>query len=114
MDAKGVEITIFGVGENNESFDIGTVVSDEYGRFSCVWTPTNSEPVDVYAVFQGSGAYFGSYAKTEMAVLDAPEPPPPADPLPPYGLYIALAAVAIIVAVLIVGLLLFRKINSKQ
>ena len=112
MDTKGVEITLFGVGKNNESFEIGTVVSDVNGRFSYTWTPNNSEDVDVYATFNGSGAYFGSWAKTEMTVLDAPEVVDP-DPLPPYGIYIALAAVAIIIAVVIVGLLLFRKIGGK-
>jgi hypothetical protein len=105
---EGVEITIFGVGANNESFDIGTAVSDANGRFSCVWTPRDSENVDVYAVFSGSGAYYGSGAKAEISVLEAPAPPV-VEPTPPYGLYIALAAIAIIITVVIFGLLILLR-----
>ncbi|MCL2256932.1 MAG: PQQ-binding-like beta-propeller repeat protein [Candidatus Bathyarchaeota archaeon] len=108
MDTKGVEITIFGVGENNESFDIGTVVSDANGRFSCTWTPKNSEAVDIYAVFHGSGAYYGSFAKSEMAVLEAPAPAPTPDPTPAYEWYIIGVGIAII-AVVIVCTLFNRK-----
>jgi hypothetical protein len=108
MDVKGVEIVIFGVGESNESFEIGTVVSDEVGRFSYTWTPSNSEDVDVYAVFHGSGAYYGSSAKAEMSVLDAPVTPPP-EPTPPYEWYIVGMGIAILAVVIIIGLLILKK-----
>jgi outer membrane protein assembly factor BamB len=115
MFTKGVEITIFAQ-QGDRVIDIGKIVSDDSGRFATTWTPPTDAAGnwDVYAYFSGSGAYYGSWAKSEMAVLEAPAPPPEPEPLPPYGLYIALAAIAIIIAVVIVGLLLFLRINRKH
>ncbi|MCL2643130.1 MAG: PQQ-binding-like beta-propeller repeat protein [Candidatus Bathyarchaeota archaeon] len=113
MDTTGVEVTVFAQ-QGDRVIDVGTAVSDDSGRFAITWTTPDDATGnwDVYAYFSGSGAYYGSWAKSEMAVLAAPIEPPP-EPLPPYGLYIALAAIAIIIAVAIVGLLLFKKINTR-
>jgi hypothetical protein len=115
MDTTGVEVTVFAQQGEDNVIDIGKVKSDANGRFSIAWTPPADATGewDIYAYFSGSASYYGSYAKTEAAVFAAPEVPPPAE-IPPYGWYIAGAAAAIIIAVAIVGLLLFRKISSQR
>jgi len=112
MGTTGVEVTVFAQ-QGDHVIDVGKVVSDDSGRFAITWTPPADATGnwDVYAYFSGSGAYYGSWDKSEMAVLAAPEVVPP-EPLPPYGWYIAGAAAAIIAAVAIVGILLFRKISK--
>jgi hypothetical protein len=109
LDTKGVEITVFAE-QGDTVIDIGTATSDANGRYSIAWTPSADATGnwDIYAYFSGSGAYYGSYAKSEMAVLAAPEVPPP-EPSPPYGWYILGAAIAIIAVNIIVTLLLRKK-----
>jgi len=112
MSTTGVEVTVF-VQQGDHVIDVGKTVSDANGRFAITWTPPADATGnwDIYAYFSGSGGYYGTFAKSEMAVLAAPEVVPP-EPLPPYGWYILGAAIAIIAAVAIVGILLFRKISK--
>jgi hypothetical protein len=109
MDTQGVEVTVFAQ-QDDTTIDIGKTTSDANGRFSIAWKPEAGTEGnwDIYAYFSGSGGYFGSYAKSEMAVLEAPEVPPP-EPSPPYGWYILGAAIAIIAVNIIVTLLLRKK-----
>ncbi|MDR2719406.1 MAG: hypothetical protein LBC03_01195, partial [Nitrososphaerota archaeon] len=109
MDATGVEVTVFAQ-QDEKVIDIGTAVSDANGRFSITWTPPEGTTGewDVYAYFSGSASYYGSYAKTEMAVFAAPEVPPPAE-TPPYEWYIIGAAIVVIVVNIVVTLLLRKK-----
>jgi hypothetical protein len=114
MDTKGVEVTVFAQ-QDDTVIDIGTTTSDANGRYSIPWTPPTDTTGewDIYAYFSGSASYYGSYAITETAIYAAPETPPPAE-TPPYEWYIAGAAAAIIIAVAIVGSLLFKKISSQR
>jgi len=109
MSTTGVEVTVFAQ-QGDRVIDIGTTVSNANGRYSIDWTPPADATGkwDIYAYFSGSAGYYGSFAQTEMAVSAAPEVVPP-EPLPPYGLYILGAAIAIIITVIIVGLLNYKK-----
>jgi len=109
MDTVGVEVTVFAQ-QGDHVIDIGTAVSDDSGRYAITWTPPTDATGkwDIYAYFSGSGAYYGSWAKSEMAVLEAPPVVEP-EPLPPYGWYILGAAIAIIAVNLVVTLLLRKK-----
>ena len=112
MNTKGVEIEIWAWDPNGEEVHIGNTVSDASGKFSYTYTPEIKGDYEIFAYFLGSKSYYGSYAKTDMAVMAAPEVPEVK--IPPYGWYIACAAAAII-AVLIVGIvLILKKIDKKQ
>jgi len=109
MDTQGVEVVVFAQ-QGDNTIDLGRTVSDANGRFSLTWTPPASTTGDwdVYAYFSGSASYYGSYAKTEMAVFAAPEAPPPTE-TPPYEWYIIGAAIAIIATVILVGVWIKKK-----
>ncbi|MDR2203182.1 MAG: PQQ-binding-like beta-propeller repeat protein [Nitrososphaerota archaeon] len=107
MDTTGVEVTIFAK-QGDREIDIGNVVSDDSGRYAASWAiPDDATGTwDIYAYFSGSGAYFGSWAKSEMAVSAAAEKPATN---PAYEWYIIGMGIAIIAVVLIVGLLIILK-----
>jgi hypothetical protein len=112
MNASGVEVILSVIDSNGNMYDIGTTTSDSSGMFSFVWTPEISGKYTVIATFAGSKAYWPSYAQTAMNVLEESAATPTDTTqvqLPPFELYLALATVAIIVAIAIVGLLLLKK-----
>ena len=57
---------------------LGTTTSDANGTYSLTWTPP-AVPGNytVIATFAGSGAYYGSYAETNVYVGSAPATPAP-------------------------------------
>ncbi|MHC4891552.1 MAG: hypothetical protein ACYTEO_19030, partial [Planctomycetota bacterium] len=111
-DTVGVDVIITVLDPNNNIYDVGTATSDSSGMFSLLFEPEVPGKYTVIATFPGSEGYFGSFSETAIGVDEAPPlPPPPADPisLPPTETYITAATIAIIIAIAIVGLLLFRK-----
>ena len=104
-DVQGVEVTLFAT-DGTQQVELGKTVTDDSGRFSITWKNTIEGDFDVYAYFDGTNSYYGSWAKTEVAVLEAPEVPP--DNTPAYEWYIVGMGIAII-AVFIIGLWLTRK-----
>jgi len=109
----GVEVSFYAWdGQSAESVPIGTTTTDVYGKYSLAWTPQQAGQYQIFAFFDGSASYYASEAKADIYVSAAPPEPEPVE-TPPYGLYIALAAIAIIVAIAIVGILLFMKINKR-
>jgi hypothetical protein len=105
----GVEVTVFAQ-QGDDVKDIGTTVSDANGRFAITWVPPTDTTGewDIYAYFDGSASYYGSYAKTEAAVFAAPETPPPVEN-PPYEWYIVGAVIIIVVAIAIHLLVTLKK-----
>ena len=106
-DAKGVNVEIWAIGPNGEDIHIGDTVSDTYGRYSYTYTPDKEGDYEIFAYFTGSKSYYGSYAKTDMTVMAAPEQI--IQETPPYEWYIVGMGIAIIAVVLIVGLLNRKK-----
>ena len=114
-EATGLEITINVLDSNGNFREIGKTTSDANGFYSFMWTPDIPGKYTVYACFAGSKSYYSSQAETAFGVDPAP---PPADSgtdvtnpvvLPPFELYIAGATAAIIIAVAVVGFVLYRK-----
>jgi hypothetical protein len=111
-NATGVEVTLDTIDPNGNWIHIGNATSDTSGTFSYMWTPDVPGKYTVIATFAGSESYWPSYAETAIGVDAAPPAPPapePAAPLPPYEMYTIGAAIAIIIAVAIVGLMILRK-----
>jgi hypothetical protein len=111
--AEGVEVSFTVIDSNNNSYEVGKTTTDSSGTYAFVWTPEISGKYTIIANFGGSKAYWPSYAETAMNVLEE-EPHPTQDvtsnpTMPPFELYLALATVAIIVAIAIVGFLLLKK-----
>jgi hypothetical protein len=111
-NATGVEVTLDAYDPNGNFVHLGTATSDTSGFYSYAWTtPEIPGKYTIIATFAGSGAYYASYAEAAAIVQEAPAAtPPPQYPVPAdYTLPIIGATIAIIIAVAIVGLILFRK-----
>jgi outer membrane protein assembly factor BamB len=111
----GVEVSLTAIGSDGSYVDIGKTTTEAYyGTFSYAWTPPAEGTYQVIANFGGDVSYGSSGASTAVTVGPAPaqpqqiEIPPPTDITPLYYL-VAAVAVAIILAVVAVGVLLLRK-----
>ncbi len=112
----GVPVTISVTDSNGNCYPIGTTTSTPSGFYSLTWTPTISGNFTVTATFAGTNSYYGSSA---TAAFYASNPPATQAPtaVPAQNLatatdlmtYTAVAAIAIIIAVVMVGLVLVRK-----
>ena len=110
--AAGVEVSLMVVDSNNNSYEIGKTTTDSSGTYSLAWTPEISGKYTIIANFAGTHSYWPSYAETAMNVLDAPTPTQTGTEtivMPPFEMYLAIATVAIIAAIVIVGILLLKK-----
>ena len=108
---KGVTVRLSVVDPNSNCYEIGTVTSDSSGLYKLAWTPEIEGEYTVYATFDGSSSYWGSYATTALGVTAAvaTATPEPQQAVPDYTLAIIGSTIAIILAVAIVGLLILRK-----
>ena len=106
-DVKGVAIDIWAFGPNGEEIHIGETVSDASGKFAYTYAPDAAGDYEIFAYFMGSKSYYGSFAKTDMTVMAAPEQI--IQETPPYEWYIVGMGIAIIAVVLVVGLLNKKK-----
>jgi outer membrane protein assembly factor BamB len=112
----GVEVSIDAIDPNGNYIHIGNATSDANGLFHYTWT-TPDIPGDyaVTATFAGTNGYWPSNAETAMNVQQAPTVTPTATPQSNLATttdlmtYIVAAAIAIIIAIAIVGLLILRK-----
>jgi hypothetical protein len=110
-NATGVEVSLDTIDPNGNYVHIDTVTSDTSGTFKKMWIPEVPGEYTVIATFAGTESYYSSSAETAIGVSEAPpataapEYPQPIDPT----LTIVGVGIAIIIAVAIVGILLFRK-----
>jgi hypothetical protein len=114
-NATGVPLSIDVVDSNGNYRNIGTTTSDATGAFSYQWTPDITGKYTVSATFAGSKSYWPSSAETSFAVDPAAPTasPYPVSVLPPTEMYIAAAAVAIIIAIAIVGVILAMMLRKR-
>jgi len=113
-NATGVPIVLSVVDANGNYRQIGTTTSNAQGTYGFSWTPDIPGNYMVTATFAGSNSYYGSSAQTYFYVNNPPATasPYPVTVLPPTETYIAISAVAIIIAVAIgfaVTIVLLRK-----
>ncbi len=115
-NAKGVDISLDTIDPNNNYIHIGNTTNDLTGMYSFAFTPQVPGKYTIIASFAGSKSYGASYAETSIFVGN-----PAATPAPSVTAqanlattsdlmyYIVGAAVAIILAIAIVGVLMLRK-----
>jgi hypothetical protein len=110
-DAKGVEVSIDVIDSNGNYRNIGTAITDMSGAFGFMWNPDIPGQYTVIATFVGSESYGSSYAETYLGVVDALQSPPGPDatPAPMTDTYVMGFGIAILAAVIIIGVLLLRK-----
>ncbi|MCW4054031.1 MAG: hypothetical protein NWE84_03810, partial [Candidatus Bathyarchaeota archaeon] len=107
-DAVGVEVVISVLDPNNNAYEVARTTSDSSGYYGCTFEPEVPGLYKVIATFEGSKAYYGSYAETFINVEEAPEATPVPTPTPESvaDLYFVPAVSGIIVAIIVVGALL--------
>jgi len=115
---NGVPVALSAIGSDGTYYDIGTTTTNGYyGTFSMAWTPTKQDTYTIMANFAGDESYAASGAATSVTVGPKAETSnnntggsaTPATDFTPLYYSVAAAAIAIILAVAIVGLLLYRK-----
>ncbi len=111
----GVPVSLDGVDPNGNSIHIATVTTEGYsGTFGYMWQPELPGQYAVTATFIGDDSYGSSFAATSVGVTEAPATATPvptlaATVLPPFEMYFAATAIAIIVAIAIAAVLILRK-----
>jgi outer membrane protein assembly factor BamB len=114
-DAVGVQVIISVIDPNNNCYEVGRTTSDSTGAYGVAFTPEVPGKYTVIASFEGSGAYYGSYDETFINVEEAPAATPEPTPMPASAadLYFVPAVIGIIVAIIVVGLLLFLLLRKR-
>ncbi len=108
----GVPVSLTAIASDGSYTDIGSVTTDPYhGTFDCAWTPPNEGTYRIIASFAGDDSYGSSSAATAITVGPAPtQITIPEQPTPPdYTLAILGSAIAVIIAVALATILLYRR-----
>jgi outer membrane protein assembly factor BamB len=112
----GVPVTLTAIDQSGGYVNIGTVTSSAYyGTFEMAWTPPAEGIYKIIASFAGDDSYGSSAAATAVSVgpapaaIQFPQQVTPTD----YTMTIIGAAIAIIIAVAIVGLALFLALRKR-
>ena len=107
----GVPVQLTAVGSDGSVIDVGTVTSNSAGLYAYTWKSPAEGQYTVYATFAGSESYWSSYAATALSVGPAPETgTTQLETVAPDNTSTVIGVgLAVIIAVAIVGLLLYRK-----
>lgn len=112
---NGVSVRLSAIDPNGNVVDIGPVTSDSGGLYKKMWTPVAEGEYTIYATFDGSNSYWGSYAETALGVTAAsaastvtPTPGPQQATID-YTMPIVGTGIAMILAVAIATVLILRK-----
>jgi hypothetical protein len=116
-DATGVSVTLDAIDPNGNFIHIDTVTTDLSGSYSTLWEPEHPGKYTVIATFEGSDAYFSSYAETAIGVgppvtPGTPIEPEPTEPEPLITTEIAIIAAVVIAA--IIGIVAFLALRRRK
>jgi len=114
-DVVGVEVIVSVLDPNNNCYEVGRTTSDASGMFKLMFTPEVPGEYTVIASFEGSGAYYGSFAETAIGVEEVPQPTPEPTPTPASvaDMYFVPAVSGIIVAIVVVGLVIILMLRKR-
>jgi hypothetical protein len=114
-NVTGVEVTLSVVDANNNCRIIGTATTNELGFFSYEWTPDIPGKYTVYASFDGTNGYWPSQAASAFTVMQEPEVTPRPTPTPATlaEQYFLPMTIAILVAIIVVGAVLFLLLRKR-
>ena len=114
-DVVGVEVVVSVLDPNGNCYEVTRTTSDATGFYSVEFVPEVPGKYTVLASFEGSGAYYGSFAESAVFVEEAPAATPEPTPTPAsaadlYFLPLSVGTIlAVIVVLILLALLLFRK-----
>ncbi len=116
VQMTGVPVVLTAIDSNGNTQEIGTATTNAYyGNFEFVWTPPIEGTYQIMASFMGDESYSSSGAATGITVSAAaeatPTPTQQIQALSTGEFYMAIiaATIAIIIAIVVVGLLLRRR-----
>ena len=114
-DIMGVEVVVEVLDPNNNVYEVGRATSDASGMFHCAFTPEVPGEYTIIASFDGSAAYYGSFAETAINVEESPTatPVPTPTPAPMTDMYLLSSTIGIIIAIAVVGLLLVLQLRKR-
>lgn len=111
----GVQVSLDVLDANGNYRTIGTATTDATGVYSFTWIPDIPGTYNVIATFHGTNGYWPSYSESSFVVDAAATHPPTAAPISGFATtsdlmtYVAVAAIAIIIAIALATVLLLRK-----
>jgi hypothetical protein len=110
----GVPVTLTAIDDNGNSVDIGTVTTSAYyGTYEKAWIPPTEGTYKIIASFAGDDSYASSGASTAISIAPAPTTTDIGKQqqitIPDYTMTIIGGVIAVIIAVAIVGVILYRK-----
>jgi hypothetical protein len=111
----GITVTLSVIDSNNNCYDIGTTTTDLSGTYGITWTPTIPGSYILYATFSGTDSYYGSTAQTYFYASEVPQATAEPTPTPasPADLYFLPMSIGTIVAIIVVGLVLFLMLRKR-
>lgn len=114
VTVMGVPVTLRAIDSNNNVIEIGTATSDLSGKFQYAWTPTAEGLFKITATFTGDNSYGSSWTETGLSVGPAPTTTSQQETvIPDYTTLILGGIIATIIAVAIVGALLFITLRKR-
>jgi hypothetical protein len=111
----GVPVSLTAIGAYGSFIDLGSVTTNGYyGAFSKTWTPPTEGDYEIIASFAGDDSYSSSEAATTISVGPTPTTPTPDNNqseivIPDYTWIIHAGIIAVIITVVLVGIVLYRK-----
>ena len=107
----GVQVKLTAIDPNMNQIDIGTTTSDAYGNFGFSFKPQITGNYQIIATFDGSKSYYRSIATTYLTIEEAPQATATSlvQAQIDYTLPIVGTGIATVLAIAIVGIVLFKK-----
>jgi hypothetical protein len=113
-DTIGVEVIVSVLDPNTNCYEVARATTDESGYFGCTFEPEVPGFYKIIATFEGSGAYYASYAETFVNVEEAPvvtEPTP--SPAPMTDTIVTGFGIGMIIAIVVIGLVIILMLRRR-